>query len=164
MNGVDNSEGRKELFQYWLAEMDDALDRIIAGVPVNEKDLLDYSLDSLTVLESYLLHEIGSFKQDADENERAVVDGCARYLGETIRRTIGGEWWLAIDDPDNVNFGMPVVGGFANDVPPICPFYVVTASLDRRTGLYLSSVVSNIKMRVDSGFSDLLAMKRKLGK
>ena len=159
----ENCREREEDFQYWLADMDDALERFLSHLPPRDGGDLDYSLTSLLKLEEVLLREFGSFNVNATQDERLFLDGASRYLGETVRRAVGGTWWLALDDPDHANFGMPVLGGFPNEVPPICPLFVVTASLDRRSGDYIQSVVSHTISRVEHGYSDLMKIKRELG-
>ena len=40
-------------FQYWLIDMDNAIDRFLELLPKHIKGQLDYSLESLSVLERY---------------------------------------------------------------------------------------------------------------
>jgi len=161
--GVSGGSEKEERFQYWLADMDDALERFVALLPQDDRIRFDFSVESLSILEEYLLGEFDSFDVNASQDRRLMLDGASRYLGETVRRLTGGRWWLELRDPEQANFGMPVLGGFANEVPPICPFFVVTASIDRRTGSHIQSVVAHLRSRVEDGYQDLMEMKKRLG-
>jgi hypothetical protein len=69
---------------------------------------LDFSVESLDGLERVLADAL-------DDNPREVgrlADRIARYMGEILRRRVGGDWQL-VDDPGDGNFGDMRVHGFA---------------------------------------------------
>ena len=71
------------------------------------------------------------------------VDGAARYVGEIFRVRTSSRWMLETRDPKFVFFGLPILHGGAFGQMPACPMTMVTASLDRRTGRYLSTILAN---------------------
>ena len=80
---MSNQKSQQDNFETWLVEMDFALDRFL---PVVEKDMssnMDYSIDSLKVLESWIKKHYQSPKDI--KTETAHLDGCARYVGEVTR-------------------------------------------------------------------------------
>ena len=79
--------------------------------------------------------------------EAARVGGTARYIGEAIRKNVGGFWDIDLDNRNDAYFGLPVVTGFSSPPTPVFPFTLATASADRRTGKYISTVVENLQRR-----------------
>ena len=47
---------RFDLFQYWLMDLPDTLNRFIDSKPLYIRDQLDYSIESLDIIEKYLLN------------------------------------------------------------------------------------------------------------
>jgi hypothetical protein len=132
----------RDLFESWLAHMDDALAEFFARLPSALTDTLDYAPPSLDRLEAFLLErypDIRSIKADPEP----YLDGAARYVGEVYRRNIGGRWRIRDDDPKYVYAGLPELTFLAEKDTPACPIVLVTASLDRRTGAFLSTVFKN---------------------
>ena len=142
-----SENGPQTDFEYWLAEMDDALDRFLKSTPAKVADLLDFKLGSLSALEQVVVSGFPNadvlLKPEASE----FLDGAARYLGETVRRCAGGRWFIELTNPRDAFFGIPQVRGFGNGRTALCPASLVTACADRRTGRYLETVVANILRR-----------------
>jgi hypothetical protein len=136
----------QELFQYWLAHMDDALAEFAARLPPAVRAALDHSPPSLEVLERFLLErypDIPAIKADP----APYLDGAARYVGEVFRRGIGGAWRLRDDDPSYVFAGLPEITFAVERDTPVCPITLVTTALDRRTGAVLSTVYRSAARR-----------------
>lgn len=134
---------RREDFQYWLADMDDAIERFMDGLPAEVRERLDFSPDSLDVLEAWILQRYASTQEMLASSESRVVDGLARYIGETFRKAIGGHWEIRLDDPKYVFYGMPQLTDFWDKPTPVGPLSLATASADRRTGRFLSGVLAS---------------------
>jgi hypothetical protein len=132
-----------ELFQYWLAHMDDALDAFVASAPEPIRRQLDDSQTSLDALEAWLLSRYASIAEAKEPSEAQFIDGAARYVGEIFRVRTGSRRMLENRDPKFVFFGRPVLHGGAVGRMTECPLSLVTASLDRRTGRYLSTILAN---------------------
>ena len=134
----------RERFQYWLADMDDALERFLSRLPADLRSKLDFSPASLDALESWILERYGA-PHDHDllePAESAVLDGLGRYIGETFRRALGGGWEIRLDDPKYAFHGLPQLAGFHPNSSPVSPMSLATAATDRRTGRYLSTVLA----------------------
>jgi hypothetical protein len=132
-----------EQFQYWLAHMDDALDAFVASAPETIRRQLDDSPTSLDALEAWLLSRYASIAEAKKPSEAQFIDGAARYVGEIFRVRTGSRWMLENRDPKLIFFGRPILHGGAFGRMTECPLSLVTASLDRRTGQYLSTILAN---------------------
>jgi hypothetical protein len=136
-------------FENWLAHMDDALAEFFARLPPALKGALDYTPPSLDRLESFLLDRypsVDAIKVDPEP----YLDGAARYVGEVFRRNIGGRWRMRNDDPKYIYAGLPELTFLAERDTPVCPITLVSASLDRRTGKFISKVFENSARRFGS--------------
>jgi hypothetical protein len=136
-----------DLFQHWLAHMDDALAEFLARLPPELTSALDYTPASLPRLEAFLLDRYPSI-QAIKADPAPYLDGAARYVGEVFRRNIGGTWRMRMDDPKYVYAGLPELTFSPARDTPVCPITLVSASLDRRTGVFISGVFENTAKRV----------------
>ena len=137
-------------FQYWLFYMDDDLQAFMDRLSPDVRQKLDYSVESLDALEGWLLRRYQEPGELQRESELVIWDGAGRYIGETIRRNVGGKWRIVLDDPSHVFYRMPQLYDFGPKSTPQCPNYMATAALDRRTGTFIRGVVENMKRRYGS--------------
>src|SRR5262245_60552911 len=93
-------------FNYWVADMDDALARFFDGVPGSLRSKLDYSPQSIDALEAWILTRYPSMQAIRAEDESRMVDGMARYVGETFRKNAGGRWDINLDNPKAAFYGV----------------------------------------------------------
>ncbi len=121
-------------FNHWVADMDDALRRFTATLPDDLRQRLDLSPASLDVLERWLLDRYPSVAAMTSATEALTVDGAARYIGETLRKSIGGHWDIRLDDPKYAYFNRPILTGFEPQPTPFCPQAMASTAVDRRTG------------------------------
>lgn len=131
---IDNSDAAHD-FEAWLTDMPEALDRFLEVVPEGLK--LDFSADALGRLEEWLLGEYESLESYVERAPTVIVDGVSRYIGETLRTHLGGCWDIILDNRKNVYFGMPVLIGAGGELTPVCPHFLATTLLDRRSGKFL---------------------------
>jgi hypothetical protein len=132
-------------FEQWLFEMDDRLDKFIGIVPRNASMKMDYSVESLSLLENWLLTKYRSVNEILKESEKQILDMVARYVGETLRKNLGGIWTIDLNNETSVYYQMPVIekqGCWTE-----CPVTLVTASTDRRSGSYMAGVLNSIASR-----------------
>lgn len=141
-------EKRRENFEEWLFEMDDALEQFVEGIAEPTRSQLDFSMASLDALEAWVLERYGSPEELMKPEAKQVLDGLARYIGETFRKQIGGRWQIRLDDPKYAFFGLPELTGFSERPTPICPHSLATAMTDRRNGTYLRTILENTKKRL----------------
>jgi hypothetical protein len=138
-----NKSERADQFQVWLIHMDDAMAEFMQTLPVGLQEQLNHSVASLDALEAWLLARYPTIEHSRPKSETLVLDGAARYVGEIFRIVTGSKWDVQLDDPKALFFGVPVLNGGKFGSMPECPLSMVTASLDRRTGKYLSGIVRN---------------------
>ncbi len=132
-------------FEYWLFVMDDKLGLLFGNLPVEVSGNLDYSVTSLTLLENWLLKSYPSVGDILKETEKDILDQLSRYVGETIRKNLGGIWNIDLIDKKNAYFGIPVVQ--RKGVWSECPVSMVTAATDRKKGDYMESIVNSMIRR-----------------
>ena len=133
----------REQFEYWLFDMDDALEYFLASLPEEVRAQLDYSLDSLDVLEKWLLERYSTTETILNRYEHTRWDDISRYVGETFRKTLGGQWDIHLDDPHYAFFELPVLQGSNDHIFELCPLTLISATSARRTGKYLRTVLEN---------------------
>lgn len=131
--------GSRDEFEIWLIQMDDRLEELADLLPKNVARELDFSVGSLDALEGWLLKNYANYKSLFQESEARLFDCLASYVGETFRKCVGGKWNIDLDDPDDVFYQLPVIEN-RNEWSE-APATLITASLDRRTGNYMSEVV-----------------------
>lgn len=136
-------EERLDGFQYWLMEMDDAIEYFMKSIPNEISIKLDYTPESLLVLEEYILHKYADIESARKKSEAKFFDGASRYLGELFRKLDGGKWYIELERKDNFFYGLPQVVGGKNQVTQLCPLALVRASTDRRKGDYLYKILMN---------------------
>jgi hypothetical protein len=127
-------------FELWVFKMEDALEKFLGQLPEDVRRSLDYSPASLDALEKWLLERYTSPQLMLAPDEKDILDGAARYIGETFRKNVGGYWEIDLDNPKYVFFGLPILTGFR---VPESPHSLATASTHRRTGTYLRTVLEN---------------------
>jgi hypothetical protein len=141
---------QEDQFQVWLMDMSDAIERFQQSLPNELRGRLDYSPESLDVLEGFALTKYPSPEDAKKPSEAAAVDGMARYVGEVFIKRLGGRWMIDHSNPKNAFYGLPQLSGMAGQQVQLCPLTLVTASLDRRTGSFIRQVFDN--NRRNAGF------------
>lgn len=141
----------REKFELFVFELSDSLMALNTHVKSFERpDLLplDYSTESLNRLEE-------AYKLVLNE-DILVVDKdifttrVGRYLGETLRRKVGGHWNMC-SDPNNVCYGLPWI----TNIPKLpdfgwCPSSVVfNYRAHRRHGLLHKAIDKILKVVVN---------------
>lgn len=135
----DRPRTTRDDFEMWLFVMDDRLEEFISSLPQDVGRALDYSPESLDVLEAWLLRnfpDISSIKAVTK-----TLDGAARYVGETFRLALGGGWDIELENTQDVFYELPVL---TVQYPRECPHTLTTTSLDRRTGDVFRRVLTNM--------------------
>jgi hypothetical protein len=133
----------RDRFECWLMEMDDAIQTFIDQLPPDIATRMDYAPESLPPLEAWLLSRFAEVDAAVAPEAAAVVDGAARYLGEVFRKLLGGRWDIELEDKKNAFFRLPQLKGLPQQSAQICPHTLVTASLHRRTGQFLKTILDN---------------------
>lgn len=125
-------------FQTWLArdlEVRDELDAMI-GEP------LGIALESLDVLEAFLLARFRSSDESLTLDQRNVIDAAARHIGLVMILNVdGAEWSIDLENTGGLYHRLPIIRLADGTVE--CPLSMATACLQRRRGDYLRSIVEN---------------------
>ncbi|MFN8437345.1 MAG: hypothetical protein U0V72_06840 [Cytophagales bacterium] len=88
--------GNEESFNWWLTIMPDQL-LYLNLFPKEVRNKLDYSIESLDVLEKYIIENY-TMEELEDSAFKTMVDICARYIGETyIRNMVDLKWDMERD-------------------------------------------------------------------
>jgi hypothetical protein len=99
---------KDDQFQYWLADMHDALERFRAVVASSGGGSLDMTPASLLALEAMLLERYASVEQSRAATNASFIDGAARYVA-TVKTPSSGflswgdEWAAGADLPSYVS-------------------------------------------------------------
>src|SRR5262249_5598828 len=124
-------------FQAWMDGMKIAISKLCALVGPEVASRLNFEVDSLDVLEAWLLRTFFDYQDLLLVENATAYDGAARYFGEVLRRTVGGEWTISLENKRWFNYGYPGI----DRAPHSIPHYCITATIDRQQGDYLSSIV-----------------------
>lgn len=138
----------EDLFQYWLMDMDDAIDAFLLAVPPEIAQQLDFTPKSLGVLENWLLSIYPDVEATRPSSEAHTLDRAARYIGEVFRKHFGGGWLIELEDKEKLFCGLPQLTGMKAQVGQIAPLTLVTAAMDRRTGHFVQSIFERQVERV----------------
>lgn len=134
----------QDRFEFWLMEMDVSICRFLDYLPEGEAKRFDFSVDSLSCLESWLISRYDGPMEIMRPTEAEVHDGAARYIGETFRKNLGGKWKIDFADKKNVFFGVPQINEMKGQVAQFCPHALVTTLLDRRRGDFLVAIFGTL--------------------
>lgn len=120
----------RDFLDWWVESMDVRLlhfrDFVLDG-----KVTLDYSPESLDVLEELVLQRYPGGTAPDFAGDKDFLEGMMRYLGETHRRAYGGEWTVG-SDPDVHTFGEIIVS-FRAPVMPLVPRIELTALVAKQS-------------------------------
>lgn len=127
-------------FETWLASMDDFLEEFLLEFPEADRARLDYSRESLDLVEAWILRTYASSAEAIRSTESQRVNRAACYVGEVFRKTLGCKWDIRLDDPKFVFHGLPILAGTRVST---CPLTLVTAAASRRTSSFLQNVLQH---------------------
>jgi hypothetical protein len=136
-----------DLFQSWLMDMDDAIDRFINSTPPDISKQMDGTASSLDAMEAHLLSIYPNPAQVRALDQAIFVDGAARYLGEIYRIGTDSKWTLDLKNEDAVFYRIPALRGGSLKAP-LCPMTTISACTERRTGTFFSTIFKNVCKQV----------------
>lgn len=122
MTGLRQADHDK--FNSFVFSIDDTIDKL-ERIGSQHELSLQLNKDSLPALEKLVSKMNESIKDDLKINE------FSQFLGETFRKTVGGQWMIG-DNPDSdLDYKQPVIGGF-NDVGYVFNPILIMRSLVNR--------------------------------
>jgi hypothetical protein len=136
-------------FLAWMSEMEAVTNQLFTLVGPAVAARLTFTVDSLDVLEAWLLHTFLNYHELLSPENAAAYDGAARYYGEVLRRAVGGEWVPCLESKRSSNYGYPTVDNYPGRGARIMPHFCITATIDRRQGNYLSSIVKRAQQHTE---------------
>lgn len=132
----------QENFQEWLILIDFKMDFFTEEFAKEQNLTLDYSLESLDKLESWILANYDDIKKLIDDEK--MLDYLTVYIGETFRKHLGGKWYIDLKNKKNAYYSMPVLTdpSYRGEVY-IAPMTYATACINRKKGNYISTILKN---------------------
>jgi len=143
---IEEKNKRKENFEVWLFTMSDVLEEFIESFLNETNHELDYSSNSLILLEKYIHKNFSVISELNSEDNKFKYDVLTRYLGETIRKNIGGIWKLDIENEKSAYYKLPVLIDDIEKPTPICPHKLISACIIRKKEDFLYRIL-DIKMK-----------------
>jgi len=139
------SQEEREKFDYFIFEMDDVLEEFISDAKKDGMNL-DYSLSSLDNLELIILKNL-----DKEINVEILKNRSSRYLGEVVRKNLGGKWELCDKDPRYLYFKLPVISGYSNFPIEFCPIEIIENFVfSKKRGLLKQAVEADMEYKKES--------------
>lgn len=127
----------EEMFETFLSSIDDYIENILE-ISAYKGYNLDFSLESLSDLEKY----ISTSNINADDDR---INDLAAYLGEVIRKNIGGNWKCSLDLKCNsIFYGKPVIAEYTtpNDLE-FSPFDCILNYISEPHANYFINIIEN---------------------
>jgi len=149
----ESIEGLREKYEMFVLEMDDSLEKFIHSIEqLKNQELLplDYSWESLNRIESICDYYLEG-KILTDDTLELFRTRIARYLGETLRKHMGGIWTFC-DNPKDFAYGFPELGKIENMNPEYAynPFDTFNIyKIRRKKGLIKRAVESHLDYTLD---------------
>lgn len=132
----------QENFQEWLILIDFKMDFFTEEFAKEQNLTLNYSIESLDKLESWILANYDDIKKLIDDEK--MLDYLTVYIGETFRKHLGGKWYIDLKNKKNAYYSMPVLTdpSYRGEVY-IAPMTYATACINRKKGNYISTILKN---------------------
>lgn len=129
-------------FQEWLILIDFKMDYFTGEFAEEQKMKLDYSMESLNELESWIIANFDDARKLIAEAK--ILDYLTIYIGETFRKHIGGKWFIDLENKKNSFFSMPVLTDPSyKGVRYKAPMTYATACISRKSGNHISTILHN---------------------
>lgn len=124
--------------QLWMTRNEDLREELEKLMGIE----LGVDAASLDTLEGFLIKRYAGAEVALRLDERAVVDAASRHLGLVMVLSVdGAKWAINLEDDQRAFYSLPIIR-FPNG-DEACPLALVTASLSRREGNFLQTVVKN---------------------
>jgi hypothetical protein len=141
---ISDLNGKEDNYTWWLNIMPDEMPRL-SILPKTIRDQLNYSMESLDLIEEYI-RENYTAEELKDRKNRYARDLFARYIGETFRKNVSDLFWsFESGNEQDEYFGIPVLSSIGGGVPPMTPTIWVTELIAQREGHFLRSRGKSLK-------------------
>jgi hypothetical protein len=134
-------------FEDWKFVMTEAIPEFLSKLPEDIADSMDFSPDSLDILEEYILKNF-TVESIKEEKNMYWCDWFARYIGETYRKNLdGAEWGIDLEDENQMYYGLPVITNAYKQQVDYCPHEEILTVLILKTGNCLSRILKNLLIK-----------------
>lgn len=131
-------------FDTWIFEMDDVLEEFLHLLPAAVRQQMDYTPASLDVLSKWLVENYPTMEDIKKPEESHILDGLARYIGETYRKNLDGYWDIDLENDKNVYFCLPVIIGNKAKPTPESPHSLITTTIARKDETLMQRILLNM--------------------
>lgn len=133
-----------EEFNWWITTITEKINELKLNLPNSLVGSLDNSLQSLNLLEIYLIEQFTS-EQIIEPRNSNLLDQLASYVGNIAEHEMSGSYWtINLEDRMDVDYGFPVLK-FKDNRASFNPFTYITTALDRKRGTLISKAIENRK-------------------
>jgi hypothetical protein len=133
---MSTKKEKEEQFDWWITCIPDKINALEEKIPPEISVRLDYTVDSLDILERFLLNTTSLIKIQKDKE---LWDNCASYIGVVYEKNVPtSKWYIELEDEKDVFYNMPCLKTKNNLM--FVPHSEITAALDRNKGTFLSSL------------------------
>ncbi len=127
-------------YDFWLTSITDKINALKQRLPQAISNKLDNSINSVDVLEKYLM-ELYSTEMMIEEKNSGLLDELASYIGNIAEKEMPGcHWTINLNDAKDIDFGFPVLK-FKDSRASFNPFTYITMALDRKRGNLISAAI-----------------------
>lgn len=129
---MKSREERYETFIEWTTFTEDRINTWKKAIPSEISAKLDWSPESLNILEKYLIDNY-TLEDQKDKEKRSSLDAIISYVGDTIRKCIPETVWkIDVEDETNIFYNLPYLV-FKLGVP-LSPHHLVQDALAEKSG------------------------------
>lgn len=123
-------------FHWWITCIPDNIDKLEFLIPKDLYDNLDYSIDSLISIGSFIIDNetVETIMKKSD-----LWNGIASYIGVVYEKNVPtAKWTVGLEDEKNLYYGIPALrtDGMTN----FYPLYEITAMIDRKRPDFLYAI------------------------
>lgn len=131
--------------QVWLDAMEERYYELKSFLPKNISKELNFQIDSLDYLESYILDSYKTIDEFLELDSKTLIrDKMARYFGEVARLNVEKcAWYIQRENKRSIYFNIPVIYIVSPSQHIDSPYHVITASIDRKNGHFLKKMITN---------------------
>lgn len=132
-------EKRSSDFETWITFLPDKVIELKKELPENISKFLNQSIDSLDIIEEYLLK---NYTQESIIQDKFFLDKLASYTGTVFSKNLPNSYWyIELANSKDVFFCLPVLKVKDAKLAPFSPYNMVTALFVRKKGNFLSSIL-----------------------
>ena len=103
---------------------------------------LDNSTSALDDIEAWILDSFDTKEELLKEGHKYLLDLIVSYIGGIFRENLNAKWDIDLENKENAYYRLPIIMDDSMSVP-VSPHTLVTASIGRKKGNFISTVFKN---------------------